>query len=123
MMNLKAKKDMIKMLKGMTKNLSADKFREELSDKVANDKFNEFLGEEFMGVFNKKEISSITNGFNKLSNIQKHIFLDGVVQNLVEKYDDYEGDNDTNYGDEFKMNVYNSIMHNLITAERMEIKC
>ena len=119
MMNLKAKKDMIKMLKGMTKNLSTDKFREELSDKVANDKFNEFLNEEFMSIFNKKEISSITNGFNNLSNIQKHIFLDGVVQNLTEKYGDYEED-DTNYGDEFKMNVYNSLMHNLLNAERVK---
>ena len=120
MMNLKAKKDMIKMLKGMTKNLSADKFREELSDKVANEKFNEFLEEEFMSIFNKKEINSITNGFNKLSNIQKHIFLDGVVQNLVERYNDYEGEDDTNYGDEFKMNVYNSLMHNLMNAERVK---
>ena len=120
MMNLKAKKDMIKMLKGMTKNLSADKFREELSDKVANEKFNEFLNEEFMSIFNKKEISSITNGFNNLSNIQKHIFLDGVVQNLVERYEDYEGEDDTNYGDEFKMNVYNSLMHNLMNAERVK---
>ena len=120
MMNLKAKKDMIKMLKGMTKNLSADKFRDELSDKVANDKFNEFLGEEFMSLFNEKEISSITNGFNNLSNIQKHIFLDGVVQNLVERYEDYEGEDDTNYGDEFKMNVYNSLMHNLLNAERVK---
>ena len=120
MMNLKAKKDMIKMLKGMTKNLSADKFREELTDKVANDKFNEFLEEEFMTIFNKKEISSITIGFNNLSNIQKHIFLDGVVQNLVERYDDYEGEDDTNYGDEFKMNVYNSLMHNLMNARRVK---
>ena len=120
MMNLKAKKDMIKMLKGMTKNLNADKFREELSDKVANEKFNEFLEEEFMSVFNKKEINTITNGFNKLSNIQKHIFLDGVVQNLTEKYGDYEGEDDTNYGDEFKMNVYNSLMHNLLNAERVK---
>ena len=120
MMNLKAKKDMIKMLKGMTKNLNADKFREELSDNVANEKFNEFLQEEFMSVFNKKEINTITNGFNKLSNIQKHIFLDGVVQNLVERYEDNEGDNDTNYGDEFKMNVYNSLMHNLLNAERLK---
>ena len=120
MMNLKAKKDMIKMLKGMTKNLSADKFREELSGKVANDKFNEFLGEEFMSIFNNKEISSITNGFNNLSNIQKHIFLDGVVQNLVERYEDYEGEDDTNYGDEFKMNVYNSLTHNLLNAERVK---
>ena len=120
MMNLKSKKDMIKMLKGMTKNLSADKFREELSYKVANEKFNDFLNEEFMSVFNKKEISSITNGFNKLSNIQKHIFLDGVVQNLVERYNDCEGEEDTNYGDEFKMNVYNSLMHNLLNAERVK---
>ena len=120
MINLKAKKDMIKMLKGMTKNLSADKFREELSDKVANEKFEEFLQEEFMGIFNKKEINSITNGFTKLSNIQKHIFLDGVVQNLVERYNDYEGEDDTNYGDEFKMNVYNSLMHNLMNAERVK---
>ena len=120
MMNLKAKKDMIKMLKGMTKNLNADKFREELSDKVANDKFNEFLEEEFMTIFNKKEINSITKGFNNLSNIQKHIFLDGVVQNLVERYDDYEGEDDSNYGDEFKMNVYNSLMHNLMNAERVK---
>ena len=120
MMNLKAKKDMIKMLKGMTKNLNADKFREELSDKVANEKFNEFLNEEFMSIFNEKEISSITNGFNKLSNIQKHIFLDGVVQNLVERYEDNEGEDDTNYGDEFKMNVYNSLMHNLLNAERVK---
>ena len=119
MMNLKAKKDMIKMLKGMTKNLSADKFREELSDKVANEKFNEFLNEEFMGVFNEKEINSITKGFNKLSNIQKHIFLDGVVQNLTEKYGDYEEEN-TNYGDEFKMNVFNALMHNLLNAERVK---
>ena len=66
MMSLKSKKDMVKMLKGMTKNLSADKFREELSDKVANEKFNVFLEEEFMSIFNKKEINSITNGFNKL---------------------------------------------------------
>ena len=117
MLNLKSKKDMIKMLKGMTKNLNADKFREELSDKVANEKFNEFLNEEFMSIFNKKEISSITNGFNNLTNIQKHIFLDGVVQNLVERYNDYEGEDDTNYGDEFKMNVYNSLMHNLMNAE------
>ena len=120
MMNLKSKKDMIKMLKGMTKNLSADKFREELSDKVANDKFNEFLGEEFMSIFNEKEINTITKGFNNLSNIQKHIFLDGVVQNLVERYDDYEGEDDTNYGDEFKMNVYNSLTHNLLNAERVK---
>ena len=119
MMNLKAKKDMIKMLKGMTKNINADKFREELSDKVANDKFNEFLGEEFMSIFNEKEINTITKGFNNLSNIQKHIFLDGVVQNLVERYNDYEGEDDTNYGDEFKMNVYNSLMHNLLNAERV----
>ena len=41
-MSLKSKKDMFKMLKGMTKNLNADKFREELSDDVANEKFNEF---------------------------------------------------------------------------------
>ena len=120
MMNLKAKKDMIKMLKGMTKNLNADKFREELSDKVANEKFEEFLEEEFMSIFNKKEINTITNGFNKLSNIQKHIFLDGVVQNLVERYNDYEGEDDSNYGDEFKMNVYNSLMHNLMNAERVK---
>ena len=120
MMNLKAKKDMIKMLKGMTKNLNADKFREELSDKVANAKFEEFLEEEFMTIFNKKEINTITNGFNKLSNIQKHIFLDGVVQNLVERYQDNEGEDDTNYGDEFKMNVYNSLMHNLLNAERVK---
>ena len=120
MMNLKAKKDMIKMLKGMTKNLSADKFREELSDKVANDKFNEFLNEEFMSIFNEKEINTITKGFNNLSNIQKHIFLDGVVQNLVERYEDYEGEDDTNYGDEFKMNVYNSLTHNLLNAERVK---
>ena len=120
MMSLKAKKDMVKMLKGMTKNLTADKFREELSDKVANEKFNEFLEEEFMPIFNKKEINTITDGFNKLSNIQKHIFLDGVVQNLVEKYGDYEGEDDTNYGDEFKMNVYNSLMHNLMNAERVK---
>ena len=120
MMNLKSKKDMIKMLKGMTKNLSTDKFREELSDKVANDKFNEFLNEEFMSIFNEKEINTITNGFNKLSNIQKHIFLDGVVQNLVEKYGDYEGEDDSNYGDEFKMNVYNSLMYNLLNAERVK---
>lgn len=119
MMNLKAKKDMIKMLKGMTKNLSADKFREELSDKVANEKFNEFLNEEFMCVFNEKEINTITKGFNNLSNIQKHIFLDGAVQNLVEKYDDYE-EGDSNYGDEFKMNVYNSLMYNLLNAERVK---
>ena len=119
MMSLKSKKDMVKMLKGMTKNLNADKFREELSDKVANEKFNEFLQEEFMSVFNKKEINTITNGFNKLSNIQKHIFLDGVVQNLVERYDDYE-EEDSNYGDEFKMNVYNSLMHNLMNAERVK---
>ena len=120
MMNLKAKKDMIKMLKGMTKNLSVDKFREELSDKVGNDKFNEFLEEEIMTIFNKKEINTITKGFNNLSNIQKHIFLDGVVQNLVERYNDYEGEDDTNYGDEFKMNVYNSLMHNLLNAERVK---
>ena len=120
MMNLKSKKDMIKMLKGMTKNINADKFREELSDKVANEKFEEFLEEEFMTIFNKKEISSITKGFNNLSNIQKHIFLDGVVQNLTEKYGDYEGEDDTNYGDEFKMNVYNSLMHNLMNAERVK---
>ena len=120
MINLKSKKDMIKMLKGMTKNLNADKFREELSDKVANEKFNEFLGEEFMSIFNEKEINTITKGFNNLSNIQKHIFLDGVVQNLTEKYGDYEGEDDTNYGDEFKMNVYNSLMHNLMNAERVK---
>ena len=120
MMNLKAKKDMIKMLKGMTKNINADKFREELSDKVANDKFNEFLGEEFMSIFNEKEINTITKGFNNLSNIQKHIFLDGVVQNLVERYNDYEGEDDANYGDEFKMNVYNSLTHNLLNAERVK---
>ena len=120
MMNLKSKKDMIKMLKGMTKNLNADKFREELSDKVANEKFEEFLQEEFMSVFNKKEINTITKGFNKLSNIQKHIFLDGVVQNLVERYQDNEGEDDTNYGDEFKMNVYNSLLHNLLNAERVK---
>lgn len=120
MMNLKSKKDMIKMLKGMTKNINADKFREELSDKVANEKFNEFLGEEFMGIFNEKEINTITKGFNNLSNIQKHIFLDGVVQNLVERYEDYEGEDDSNYGDEFKMNVYNSLTHNLLNAERVK---
>ena len=120
MMNLKAKKDMIKMLKGMTKNLNADKFREELSDKVAIEKFNEFLNEEFMSIFNEKEINTITKGFNNLSNIQKHIFLDGVVQNLVERYEDNEGEDDTNYGDEFKMNVYNSLMHNLLNAERVK---
>ena len=120
MMNLKAKKDMIKMLKGMTKNLNADKFREELSDKVAIEKFNEFLNEEFMSIFNEKEINTITNGFNKLSNIQKHIFLDGGVQNLVERYEDNEGEDDTNYGDEFKMNVYNSLLHNLLNAERVK---
>ena len=120
MINLKAKKDMIKMLKGMTKNLSTDKFREELSDKVANEKFNEFLNEEFMSIFNEKEINTITKGFNNLSNIQKHIFLDGVVQNLVERYNDYEGEDDTNYGDEFKMNVYNSLTHNLLNAERVK---
>ena len=120
MMSLKSKKDMIKMLKGMTKNLSADKFREELSDKVANEKFNEFLEEEFMSIFNEKEINTITKGFNNLSNIQKHIFLDGVVQNLVERYNDYEGEDDTNYGDEFKMNVYNSLTHNLLNAERVK---
>ena len=120
MMNLKSKKDMIKLLKGMTKNINADKFREELSDNLANDKFNEFLEEEFMSVFNKKEINSITNGFNKLSNIQKHIFLDGVVQNLVERYADNEGEDDSNYGDEFKMNVYNSLLHNLMNAERVK---
>ena len=120
MMSLKSKKDMVKLLKGMTKNLSADKFREELSDKVANDKFNEFLEEEFMSIFNEKEINTITKGFNNLSNIQKHIFLDGVVQNLVERYNDYEGEDDTNYGDEFKMNVYNSLTHNLMNAERVK---
>ena len=120
MMNLKSKKDMIKMLKGMTKNLSADKFREELSDKVANEKFEEFLEEEFMSIFNEKEINTITKGFNNLSNIQKHIFLDGVVQNLVERYEDYEGEDDSNYGDEFKMNVYNSLTHNLLNAERVK---
>ena len=120
MMNLKSKKDMIKMLKGMTKNLNADKFREELSGKVANEKFNEFLEEEFMSIFNNKEINTITKGFNKLSNIQKHIFLDGVVQNLVERYQDNEGEDDSNYGDEFKMNVYNSLMHNLLNAERVK---
>ena len=120
MMNLKSKKDMIKLLKGMTKNLNTDKFREELSDKVANEKFNEFLGEEFMSIFNKKELNTITKGFNNLTNIQKHIFLDGVVQNLVERYADNEGEDDTNYGDEFKMNVYNSLMHNLMNAERVK---
>ena len=120
MMNLKSKKDMIKMLKGMTKNISADKFREELSDKVANEKFEEFLNEEFMSIFNNKEINTITNGFNNLSNIQKHIFLDGVVQNLVEKYEEYEGEDDTNYGDEFKMNIYNALMHNLLNAGRVK---
>ena len=120
MMNLKAKKDMIKMLKGMTKNLNADKFREELSDDVANDKFNEFLGEEIMSIFNEKEKKTITEAFNNLSTIQKHIFLDGVVQNLVERYNDYEGEDDTNYGDEFKMNVYNSLMHNLMNAGRVK---
>ena len=120
MMSLKSKKDMIKMLKGMTKNLNADKFREELSDKVANEKFNKFLEEEFMSIFNNKEINTITKGFNKLSNIQKHIFLDGVVQNLVERYQDNEGEDDSNYGDEFKMNVYNSLMHNLLNAERVK---
>ena len=120
MMSLKAKKDMVKMLKGMTKNLSVDKFREELSDKVANEKFEEFLEEEFMSIFNDKEINTITKGFNNLSNIQKHIFLDGVVQNLVERYNDYEGEDDTNYGDEFKMNVYNSLTHNLLNAERVK---
>ena len=120
MMNLKSKKDMIKMLKGMTKNLNADKFREELSDKVANEKFNEFLNEEFMSIFNEKEINTITKGFNNLSNIQKHIFLDGVVQNLVERYEDNEGEDDSNYGDEFKMNVYNSLTHNLLNAERVK---
>ena len=120
MMSLKSKKDMIKMLKGMTKNLSTDKFREELSDKVANEKFNEFLGEEFMSIFNEKEINTITKGFNNLSNIQKHIFIDGVVQNLVERYEDYEGEDDSNYGDEFKMNVYNSLTHNLMNAERVK---
>ena len=120
MMNLKSKKDMIKLLKGMTKNLNADKFREELSDKVANEKFNEFLGEEFMSIFNEKEINTITKGFNNLSNIQKHIFLDGVVQNLVERYEDYEGEDDSNYVDEFKMNVYNSLTHNLLNAERVK---
>ena len=120
MVNLNNKKAMIKMLKAMTKNLSVDKFREELSDKVANEKFNEFLEEEFMGIFNMKELNTITKGFEKLSNIQKHIFLDGVVQNLVERYGDYEGEDDTNYGDEFKMNVYNSLMHNLLNAERVK---
>ena len=121
MLSLKSKKDMAKMLKGMTKNLNADKFREELSDEVANEKFEEFLQEEFMGVFNEKEISSIREAFNKLSPIQKHIFLDGVAQNLTERYEEYE-ENDSNYGDEFKMNVYNSIMHNLVNAERLKIK-
>ena len=73
-----------------------------------------------MSIFNEKEIKTITKGFNNLSNIQKHIFLDGVVQNLVERYNDYEGEDDTNYGDEFKMNVYNSLMHNLMNAERVK---
>lgn len=121
MMNLKSKKDMVKMLKGMTKNISADKFREELSDNTANEKFEDFLKEDFMSVFDEKEIDSIRNAFNKLSTIQKHIFLDGVVQNLIEHYPDFEEGND-NYGDEFKMNVYNSLMHNLVNAERLEIK-
>ena len=119
MMNLKTKKDMVKMLKGMTKNINVDKFREELSDKVANEKFKEFLEEEFMSGFNKKEINTITKGFNNLSNIQKHIFLDGVVQNLVEKYEGYE-EGDSNYDDDFKTNVYNSLMHNLLNAERVK---
>ena len=119
MMNLKTKKDMVKMLKGMTKNINVDKFREELSDKVANEKFKEFLEEEFMSGFNKKEINTITKGFNNLSNIQKHIFLDGVVQNLVEKYEGYE-EGDSKYDDDFKTNVYNSLMHNLLNAERVK---
>ena len=122
MMNLKAKKDMIKMLKGMTKNINADKFREELSDKPANDRYNEFLNEEFMSIFNEKEKKTITEGFNNLSTIQKHIFLDGVVQNLVERYPLPEEGDDTDYGDEYKMNVYNSLMHNLMNAERVKIK-
>ena len=121
MMSLKSKKDMVKMLKGMTKNLSADKFREELSGDNANEKFEEFLQEEFMSVFNEEEIKSIREAFNNLTPIQKHIFLDGVAQNLKENYEDYE-ENSSNYGDEFKMNVYNSIMHNLVNAERLEIK-
>ena len=75
-----------------------------------------------MSVFNKKEIKSITNGFNKLSNIQKHIFLDGVVQNLVERYPLPEEGDDTDYCEEYKMNVYNSLMHNLINAERVQVK-
>ena len=121
MMSLKSKKDMAKMLKGMTKNLSTDKFRKELSGDDADEKFEEFLQEEFMSVFNEEEIKSIREAFNKLTPIQKHIFLDGVAQNLKENYEDYEEGN-TNYGDEFKMNVYNSIMHNLVNAERLEIK-
>ena len=121
MMNLKSKKDMIKMLKGMTKNLNTDKFREELSDDVANDKFNEFLGEEIMSIFNEKEKKTITEAFNNLSTIQKHIFLDGVVQNLVERYPLPEDGEDTDYGDEYKMNVYNSLMHNLMNAERVNL--
>ena len=122
MMNLKGKKDMVKMLKGMTKNISTSKFKEELSGDDANEKFEEFLQEEFMSVFNEGEINTFREAFNKLSPIQKHIFLDGAAQNLIEHYEDYEEGN-SNYGDEFKMNVYNSIMHNLINAERMEIKC
>ena len=122
MMNLKSKKDMVKMLKGMTKNISTDKFREELSGDDANEKFEEFLQEDFMSVFDEKEINSMREAFNKLSPIQKHIFLDGVAQNLKEHYEDFEEGSD-NYGDEFKMNVYNSIMHNLINAERLEVKC
>ena len=122
MMSLKAKKDMIKMLKGMTKNLNADKFREELSGNDADEKFEEFLQGEFMSVFNEKEINSIREAYNKLTPMQKHIFLDGVVQNLVERYPLPEEGDDTDYGDEYKMNVYNSLMHNLINAERVQIK-
>ena len=42
-----------------------------------------------------------------------------MLQNLTEKYGDYE-EEDSNYGDEFKMNVYNSLMHNLMNAERVK---
>ena len=122
MMSLKSKKDMVKMLKGMTKKISTDKFRKELSGDDANEKFEEFLQEEFMSVFNEEEINSIREAFNNLSPIQKHIFLDGVVQNLVERYPLSEEGDDTDYGDEYKMNVYNSLMHNLMNAERVQVK-
>ena len=111
-----ARKEHLKYMKELTKNMSVKHFEEWfVENKGASDWFkNEYLKGQLFDELTERDINTLMDYFNSLSGIKKELVVKQALNKIKEKYEN--SDNPVDY----KFKAYNQVMRNLINYGKNE---